>query len=280
MGVRYAVVGAGLVGGSIALRLHQQGFEVTVVDTDDQTCKAARAAGMTVGSMRAVRDADVVLFAVPTDAIAGAVRAAAEHLRPGAVVTEVASVKNQVVDAFAELTGCRVVYAHPMAGSANAGFKSANPSLFDGCSWIICAEEGAPGYSEVEALARSCGAGRIVHLRLEEHDRIVAAVSHTVQLVATAMAAGVQELRASAETDPLSVAGTGWRDTTRLAASPAEMWIPILAANADEVVPTVRRVASILVEIAETLEAGQAERLLQIFQAANAARSDWEKMRS
>lgn len=279
MGIRYAVIGAGLVGGSIALRLQREGHDVVVYDSDDQTRLSVRARGIDVVTLAQLRDADVVVFAVPTDAVADVVAAVGPHLRPGAVVTDVASVKAPVRAAFTSLGQCRIVLSHPMAGAATTGFGHADASLFDGCSWVVCAQPGEPGYDAIAELASVCGAGRVVSLDPDEHDHAVASVSHVVQLVSSALTAAVGSLRDGNGFDVLQVAGTGWRDTTRLAGSSAQMWAPILTANAAEVVPVARRVISVLEQLCDAIDADDSDAISAVFGEANITRAAWEQLR-
>lgn len=232
---RVRVVGTGLLGTSVGLALSARGVAVTLVDPSPVA--AALAADMGAGVVATEHDAapDVVLVAAPPDVVAEVVVRELSTW-PDAVVTDVASVKERVVEsviaAAPQLAG-RYVGGHPMAGRERSGAVAARSDLFEGRTWVICSgDTPAAARDVVVELALACG-GRVVLMDPVEHDRAVAAVSHVPQVAASLVAA---ELRGLSE-EAVSLSGQGVRDVTRIAASDPLLWTQILSGNAQALLP-------------------------------------------
>jgi len=226
------VIGAGLIGTSVALALRAGGTAVWLADTD--LASARLAADLGAGRLLttdALRDAaDVAVLAVRPVAVAPAL-ADAQRRGLARCYTDVASVKELPLRRAAEL-GCDLtifVPGHPMSGRERSGPAAARADLFTGRPWAICpAAETRPAcVAAITGLASACGAVP-VQMPAAEHDRWVALVSHVPHLVATAMAAQCEDAPAGA----LALAGPGLRDVTRIAAGDPDLWTEILAANA------------------------------------------------
>lgn len=234
------VIGTGLLGTSLALALTAAGVEVQLSDTSPTSLALARDMG--AGAIRAGGDAQpgLVVVATPPDVAADVVlRSLAEH--PGAVVTDVASVKDRV---GAEVRGRggaaarRYVGSHPMAGRERSGASAADSDLFAGRPWVIVADGADPAAeAAVRDLAVDVGATP-VRMGAAEHDAAVAAVSHAPQLVSSLLAARLEDLPESA----LALAGQGLRDTTRIAASDPRLWAAIVVGNAGPVAGVLRQI--------------------------------------
>jgi prephenate dehydrogenase len=235
---RVAVVGTGLIGTSIALAARRTGARVTGWDADDSVAgRAAAVAGLdpAASAEDAVRDAQVVVVATPIPtipSIVGACLAAA----PGAIVTDVGSVKSAIVsrtlDAAAVGDVARYVPGHPMGGSERSGPEHASASVVDGIVWAITphATSDPAAVDGLEAWVASLGARPVRLDDPERHDRLVAFVSHLPQVASTAL----MSLAATEEADEpqiLLLAAGGFRDLTRLAASNPGLWSDILLAN-------------------------------------------------
>jgi len=226
------IVGTGLLGASIGHALVGLGVDVVLADAS----RSALSLAIDYGAGRAASPDDapgLVVVAVPPDATADVV-AAELAAHPGAVVTDVASVKSSILldlqAAGADLT--RYVGSHPMAGRERGGAVSARSDLFIGHPWVIAApEEAVTAWRVVEDLALDLGA---VPIRLDalRHDQAVALVSHLPQLVASILAKRLL----TASDEAIALAGGGLRDTTRIAASDPALWVQILGANAGAVV--------------------------------------------
>jgi prephenate dehydrogenase len=231
-----AVVGLGLIGGSIARGLTRRGWRVLGVDRAAPLRAALRAGAIAQGFrsvLPAAREAQVVVLAAPPAANRRLLRAlAAMRPRPG-VVTDVGSVKGPIC-AEARRLGLRgFVGGHPMAGRERSGFAASSADLFRDRPWVLVhAPAAALSARLVTRMARALGA-RVKRMDAAAHDRAVAFVSHLPQLVAWA-------LRDAARGDAvasrhLDVAGTGFADMTRLGVSPRGLWREILRENRAEV---------------------------------------------
>jgi len=259
--VTIGVVGAGLIGTSVALAARRADPDVRIVtlDRDDP--------------IEAVHGADLIVLATPVDAIIELLRSHASRFG-GAAVTDVGSTKRAIVRAARDAGLSTFVGGHPMAGAATTGPSGARPDLFDGRHWFL-----VPGIAEPHAVARvrsfveQLGA-RAVMFDDDggEHDRVMAAVSHLPQLAATALMKVVGD---AVGDEGLRWAGSGCRDTTRLAASAASMWESLLATNAEALGPLVKALAAELNQIGGALDDRDVTR--RLFGAANAYRRRLEQ---
>ena len=253
---RLLVVGTGLIGTSVALAVRQAGWDVLLADTD----RGRLATAVTAGAGDPYRpDAtpavDLVVVAVPPAQV-GAV--AVEHLRlmPQAIVTHVSSVQalpQCEVESFGgDLS--RFVGGHPIAGREVSGPDHASADLFAERPWVVSptASSAPASIDAVIELARICGA-RPAILDATTHDALFARLSHVPQLVSSALAGSIAGLAR----EQAALAGTGLRDTTRLAESDPALWAEIIRANAAPVAEGLRAVAEPLLRLAEELEAGE-----------------------
>ncbi len=227
---RVAVLGLGLIGGSLARRLAGS-HEVVGYDSDPPT-RAAAAAGLAVaGSVaEAVADRDLVVVATPLPAFRSVLAEAAAVAAAAAIVTDVASVKAPALDAARSALGpgARYVGGHPMAGTERAGFGASDPRLFDGAAWVLCLEEDTElaAWLAVAGLVASLGC-RVVPCSAAEHDAAVARTSGLPHLLATALAV------AGADGGPLALAlaAGSFRDGTRVAGTRPELITALCDAN-------------------------------------------------
>lgn len=228
------VIGTGLLGASIGMALHGAGVEVLLDDASRMTARLAQDLG--AGRLRAPDDVPaLVVVAAPPDITADLVAGALERY-PDAVVTDVASVKENVLHGVRLLGGdlARYVGSHPMAGSERSGPTAARPDLFTGRPWVVVANEATrpDAVLAVRTLVTDLGAVP-VQLDAAAHDRAVALVSHVPQVAASLVAARLRD----APDVALELAGQGLRDTTRIAAGDPRLWTGILSENAAAVVP-------------------------------------------
>ncbi|QIG43396.1 prephenate dehydrogenase [Nocardioides anomalus] len=253
------VVGAGLVGTSIALALTRAGIEVLLSDRSDDHLRTA--SGLGAGRPVAAGDRpQLVVVAVPPDALGAVIRDALE--RTDAVVTDVGSVKSRPLAAVAELPGVeRYVGSHPMAGSERSGPLAASAALFDGRPWAITPHGSSDpdAVALVEELATRCGATP-VRLSPADHDRAVAHTSHVPHLLAS-LAAG-QLL--GAPRDHLDLSGQGVRDVTRVAAGDPGLYGQIVSSNAEQVLTLLIDVRERLDGVIVALDRGDRDRLDEV----------------
>src|SRR5687768_13092644 len=262
---RALVVGTGLIGGSIGMALRARGWHVTGRDRDGSRAQQAVA----LGALDAVgddADAELVFVATPVSAVAGEVRAG---IAAGAVVTDVGSVKAPIVRAVPD---ARFVGGHPMAGSEQEGIEGADPSLFEGATWVLTPTDHTDpaAYARVHEVVASLGA-EVVALPPERHDELVAVVSHVPHLTAATLmrlaAAGAEEHAAL-----LRLAAGGFRDMTRIAAGHPGIWPDICAENRDAILDGLDALSAALAEVRATVADGDRAALLARLEIARAAR--------
>lgn len=242
------LIGTGLIGTSIGLALTRAGWSVTLEDASITSASLARDLGagdLAPGDLlRGETGPDLVVVATPPDVTALVVTSALGRW-PGAVVTDVASVKGVVVEELRAggVDLSRYCGSHPMAGRERSGAISGRADLFTGRAWVLTpTPESTPeSIALVRRAARDAGAA-VLELDATEHDEAVAAVSHLPQVMASLVAARLEDLPDSA----VALAGQGLRDVTRIAASDAGLWTQILSGNA-------AAVRSVLVDLAADL---------------------------
>ncbi|HVU74497.1 MAG TPA: prephenate dehydrogenase [Mycobacteriales bacterium] len=230
---RALIVGAGLIGTSIALALCQDGWDVQVSDHDPAAVALAADLGAGHPWDESSGTVDHVVLAVPPSAVAASLLEA-QRREVGRTFSDTSSVKAKVL-AEAEASGCDLTTwmpAHPVAGRERGGAARAQADLFRDRPWALCPTEATSSEARrwSERVALACGA-QVVELDALRHDRVMATVSHLPQLLASALAAVTTRL----EERDLALAGTGLRDMTRLAAAEPALWADIVAGNAAEV---------------------------------------------
>ncbi|MDR1817873.1 MAG: prephenate dehydrogenase/arogenate dehydrogenase family protein [Puniceicoccales bacterium] len=304
-----AVLGAGLLGGSVLLACQKRGVAAALRAWSPSEATRRRCAGavpeatVTGSAQECVRGANLVLVCAPVDQIAPTLRAVAGDLAAGALVTDVGSAKAGVCADAAEIFDAETrrraadavgkgappvpppvfIGSHPMAGAERGGIANASADLFAGRVCILTppaaeetlpapdAGEASPPASPVAVLRefwRALGM-RVTLLSPEEHDTIVARVSHLTHLAAAALSATLAA-KPEAWRD---LGGPGLRDTTRVAAGAPELWLPILAANRAEVLPALDELLATLASVRDALAAGDFPRLEAILRAAQCWRA-------
>ena len=286
IGVKVAVIGMGLIGGSLLRALAEGGHWAIGYDLDPATRAMARTgAAQAHRESRwqvaptitdAVAPADLVVIATPLMAVTHVLDEIANAGYAG-LVTDVVSVKEPVRELVARrlrtggmrLTG--YVGGHPMAGRETAGFAAADPALFRGCAWVLCLDEETVlgDWLTVARLVTGLGA-RAVPTTAEDHDRVVAAVSHVPHLLAAALATAVD--------DPLAgtLAAGSFRDGTRVAGSPAELIASMCGGNAGHVLDALDALMAGLDDARTALESDDPIGAVRRWATpAHAARSAW-----
>jgi prephenate dehydrogenase len=235
---RIAVVGLGLIGGSIAFAARRAWPSTRVVAIDREPVLkeaiARRAIDAAASDLAEVGDVDLIVLSAPVRQNIALLRRVSEHASPSVVVTDVGGTKRTIVDAAAALPKpVTFVGGHPLGGGARGGFEFATAGLFVRRPWIFTPHDERGG-SEVARLSDFVtGLGALPStMTAHEHDRLMALISHLPQLTATAL----MEVVGRGATGPgLRMAGQGLVDTTRLASSPADVWRDICVTNADEI---------------------------------------------
>lgn len=257
--MRTAIVGVGLIGGSVGLAARgRPGAHVTGHDADPDALQAAlRAGAIDVAApdlATAVRDAELVVVCAPVGRIAGIVGEVLEHTGPDAIVTDVGSAKQALVEAIEDR---RFIGGHPLAGAETAGIGGARADLFAGAPWYLTPRPGASGV-RFERLTRFvAGLGALPHtIDAATHDRLMAAVSHLPHVVANVLVA--QAARALGDDGELPATGPSFRDATRVAGANTAMWTDIYLANRDALVDQLDELVRRLQDVRADLVAGDA----------------------
>jgi prephenate dehydrogenase len=248
---RLLVVGSGLIGTSIALAARRAGYRVWLDDADPERVALAVSVGAGEPYRPDLEPVDLAVAAVPPAAVATVVLGL---LAPGIAqtVTHVASVQHQPqVEVEARMPACsRFVGSHPIAGRERSGPHHATAELFEQRPWIVCPTEhaSATAVHAVTALATACGAA-VTTMTAAEHDAVLARLSHVPQLLASALAASLLGL----DRQEAALAGTGLRDSSRLADSDPQLWAEIVAANPAAVAEALRGVVDPLAQLSGLL---------------------------
>jgi prephenate dehydrogenase len=274
---RVAILGTGLIGGSVGLALTRRGADVAGYDRDPQRLARAKELGAVNRAGASLPDtvagAELVVVAVPVGAVPDAVVAALQASR--AVVTDVGSVKAPVVAAVEASAGAdagRFVAGHPMAGSEQDGVDGADPDLFVGATWVLTptARTDEAAYTLVRATVRDLGA-EVVAVPPDHHDTLVALVSHVPQLAASTLMA-VAGARGEEHRALLRLAAGGFRDMTRIAAGHPAIWPDILTANRDAVLEALDAYLEAIERARDLIASDDRDGILTLLERARAAR--------
>ncbi|TWJ26033.1 prephenate dehydrogenase [Micromonospora endolithica] len=274
--LRAAVLGTGLIGGSVLLRLHTAGLDVTGWDPDPATRGHARARGLAAPETldEAVRGRDVVFLCGPLPSLPETLLRVAAVTPPDCVLTDVGSTK-------AELAGFaarhrlldRFVPGHPMAGAESAGLTAASPTLLDSAAWVLCPAPG-PGtlaFRWLAALVVDVFGARVVPMDAADHDAAAALASHVPHLLAGALAGAVS--RTPLRDAVLALAAGSFSDGTRVAGTPARRTASMLLGNRERVLAELAGVTGYLTDLAEALRAGDGDALTALHAEAGAVRA-------
>jgi prephenate dehydrogenase len=283
---RIAILGTGLIGGSLGLAWTQRRPNSTIVGHDrPEVLAQAEARGAihkkAADPVAAVADADAVVLATPLATTVRLLDTIADHLPRGCLVTDVASVKQPVLDQAHDVLPPHVSFlgGHPMAGAEQGGIDHADPLLFENAAYVLCLPNGTDQAALEGPLAPlldlvDASGARPMVLGAERHDRLVAAVSHVPQLLAVALVrlAAATDDQDADESLALELAGGGFRDMTRIAESPFSMWRDVLVGNEGAIHDALSRFRRLLGTLRSRLLEDDLEALAEQFDAARTAR--------
>jgi len=271
---KVAIVGVGLLGGSMGLAMRAAEFAGPIVGVGRRRKSLADALAVgavdsvTMDPAEGVVDADLVVLATPVGAFEAILRAARPALKRGALVTDVGSTKQEVVRMGERVLGRGgpFVGSHPMAGAETKGPTYARADLFAGATCIITPTAHTPRGSvrRVEAMWRACGM-RTLRMTAAAHDKAVARVSHLPHVLAAVLAQMPTD-------DELQVAATGYRDVTRMAGGNPEMWRDILVTNPKAVAGAMAALSKRLGRLGKLIESGDAKAIEVFLDAAKKRR--------
>lgn len=276
-----AIVGMGLMGGSLALAIRAQADQIVGIDSDERARRIALERGLvdsaTDDLYTGVNRADVVILATPVRVIVELLRMQlGSYLRSNTLVVDIGSTKQDIVDAMAALPiGVNAVGGHPMTGKENGGIDEADGRLFRNRPFVLCPSRRTTPAARLraQALAQSLG-GLPIEMDAERHDHIVAGISHLPYLLSATLVATISN-RAQDDATFWALAAGGFRDTSRLAASDVTMMGDILSTNTQAVATLLAQFRMQLAMLETMLIAGDEERLSESLLPIQAARKEW-----
>ncbi|WP_431856092.1 prephenate/arogenate dehydrogenase family protein [Azospirillum sp.] len=278
---RVAIIGIGLIGSSLARAIREYGLARSVVGSDRSEAVCAKAlelgfldaATPDLGEM--VGAADLVVLCVPVGACAEVAERMAPHLKPGAIVSDVGSVKMAVLrDVSPHLPeGVHIVPGHPVAGTEHSGPEAGFATLFQG-RWCILTPP--PGASEaavdkVAELWRRCGS-RLEIMEPAHHDRVLAITSHLPHLIAYTIVGTASDLEEDTKSEVIKFSAGGFRDFTRIAASDPVMWRDVFLNNREAVLEILQRFTEDLTALQRAIRWGEGDTLQETFTKTRAIR--------
>ena len=270
---RVGIVGLGLIGGSIALAARQTWPAGLVIGVDRkdvlERAMILHAIDVAADDPIVLAEADLVILAAPIQQNLELLRELEDNVSGAAVVTDTGSTKRQMVEAAKSLPDRLTFFGgHPLGGAARGGIEHARPDLFAGRPWLFTPSPGHDVQTLDKLMSFVSGLGAIPRsVSPEEHDRLLAFISHLPQLTVSALMHVVGQ---AAGSEGLSLSGRGLQDTTRLASSPADIWKEVSATNADELGAALDALIAVLGELRAGLETGQS--IEAVFASANSWR--------
>ena len=282
---RLCIIGVGLIGGSLARDLRREKLVGEVVGASRNASNLKRAVALGVIDRyhtdigAAVRDADMVVVAVPLGAMGDVFRALEGKLAAGAVVTDVGSAKGSVLAAAADAFGHVpdfLVPAHPIAGTEHSGVDASLEGLFKGRMVIItpAPETRADAVERVKAMWQATGA-TVTEMEVAHHDEVLAATSHLPHMLAYTLVDVLGRMEERVEI--FRYAAGGFRDFTRIASSDPQMWHDICFANRDALVHALEHFSDDLSEAIDAVRRGDSEAIKSLFTRAKALRDRYAK---
>ena len=274
---RMAVIGCGLIGSSVIRAAREAGVVGHVFVADASEAHRARIvelgyADQVTGDVgEAVKDADLVVLAVPVLAMGEAAQAAAASLKPGATVTDVGSVKGSVAEAMAKVLpgDVFVIPGHPIAGTEHSGPEAGLAELFQN-RWVILTPQARDDEAYVEATGRLAEFWRALGANVEQmeaghHDLVLAVTSHLPHLIAYNIVGTAADMEEVTQAEVMKYSAGGFRDFTRIAASDPTMWRDVFVANKDAVLEILGRFTEDLQALSRAIRWGEADKLHDLF---------------
>jgi prephenate dehydrogenase len=278
------LIGCGMMGGSFALALRRAGLVKRIIgySKSPSTTELAKRMGViddaAESALLAVSGSDIVLLAVPVSATESTFRAIRHLVEPGVLFMDVGSTKRDVVDAARRALRDRIssfVPAHPIAGKESAGIRNADAALYTGRQVILTPlAQTRPELVQRATDVWSAVGAQVLKMTAENHDAAFAAVSHLPHLLAFAYFSAV--VNQPAGRDFLSLAGPGFRDFTRIAASSPEIWRDILVANREEVLKQAQHFKTALEALELVMKSGNVDALEDLIRGPAEGRSAWQ----
>ena len=278
---RLALIGIGLIGSSIALNARQSGLARHVAITTRRRVTLEKAEALGLGdsyhleAAEAVKDADFVILCVPVGVCGAITREIAPHLKDGAIVSDVGSVKGAVIEQMASHLPetAEFVPAHPLAGTEHSGPEAGFPELFRN-RWCILTpppETDPAAVEKVKAFWQAMGAN-VETMTAEHHDLVLAIVSHVPHLIAYNIVGTAADLEEVTQSEVVKFSASGFRDFTRIAASDPTMWRDVFLTNRDAVLEMLARFSEDLASLQRAIRWGDGDALFDLFTRTRAIR--------
>ena len=272
---KIALIGIGLIGGSIALEARKRGLARSIVAATRSAETAATANRLKLADhcgtdlAAACENADLVIVCTPVGACGAVAQAIAPRLKPGCIVSDAGSVKQMVIADMAPHLpkGVHFVPAHPVAGTENSGPEAALLDLFEG-RWTILTplpDSDPTAVDRLEAFWRALGS-EVNRLDPANHDRILAITSHLPHLIAYTIVGTADDLGGHLNSEVLKYAAGGFRDFTRIAASDPTMWRDVFMNNREAVLEVLQRFQEDLFYLQRAIRWGEGDKLFELFQ--------------
>lgn len=280
---RVAIIGVGLIGSSIAHAARRAGVAGRIVASDADPVVRARVAELGIAdevaqtAAEAAQGADLVIVCTPIGASGSVAAEVGPHLKAGAILSDVGSVKGAVIrDMRPHVPAhARFVPAHPIAGTENSGPDSGFAELFDGRWTIVVDDPGGDAESVAKVLAfwQALGA-KTDTMTAEHHDLVFAIVSHVPHLIAYNIVGTAADLEDVTQSEVIKYSASGFRDFTRIAASDPTMWRDIFLNNRDAVLQMLGRFVEDLTALQRAIRWGEGDKLFELFTRTRAIRRD------
>lgn len=270
---RVALIGLGLIASSMAHAMRAAGMTAEIVGYAKSAETRAVAKDLfcdrvTETAAEAVKGADLVVLAVPVGAMGAIAEEIAPHLKPGAVVTDVGSVKQAVVDAVAPHLpkGVHFIPGHPLAGTEYSGPRSGFATLFQNRWWLVTPlpDTDAKALAGLKEFLVALGAN-VDEMAVDRHDLVLAVVSHTPHLIAYTMVGVADHMRRVSSQEVIKYSASGFRDFTRIAASDPTMWRDVFLTNKEAVLDILGRFHEELFVLQRAIRMGDGEHLHAYF---------------
>ncbi|MBL8642507.1 MAG: prephenate/arogenate dehydrogenase family protein [Rhodospirillaceae bacterium] len=278
---RVTFIGIGLIGSSMARVMKRDGLAKTIVacarrkETLDTCLKLGIADEVTPDYAAAVKNADLIVIATPISTNGEIAKAIGPHLKPGAIVTDVGSVKQAVIDAVSPHIpkGAHFVPAHPLAGTEHSGPEAGFPELFQGRWCIITPLPGsdASAVQKVRDFWEKAGS-KIETMQADHHDKVLAITSHLPHLIAFTIVGTADDLAEDLKQEVIQYSASGFRDFTRIAASDPVMWRDVFMNNREAVLEILQRFTEDLTALQRAIRRGDGEALQTLFARTRAIR--------
>lgn len=278
---RVVIIGFGLIGSSLARAIAENNLagEIVCVDPSEEVCADVRelnlAAMATTDAGQGVQGADLVVLCAPVGSYAAIGKAIAPHLKPGAIVSDVGSVKGEVMATLGPELPAHVhfVPGHPIAGGEKSGPRAGNGSIFRDRWFVLTPPDDVDpdAIAKVSALWSAIGM-TVVRMGAAQHDRVLAITSHLPHLIAFTVVHTATELESDMQGEVIKFSAGGFRDFTRIAASDPVMWRDIFLTNKDAVLEMIQRFTDDLTNLEKAIRSGDGETLEKTFAQARTVR--------